>query len=143
MIDVKLITRLNRAKQLIEKLKNPAKASRRYADYCTQTFFNRIIAGKDPYGNNHKPLTPKYKRWKLKRTKNPILMLSGKTIKKYRAIPSKFGVTEIIDSKIAAYHQYGTKRLPVRLYLPTGAKGLPNKQGIKLFSILKLFFEEY
>lgn len=132
----------NKTKKIIDKLRNPKQACQKYADFATRSFVDRIYAGLDPYGRKQPELSPKYRKWKLQRSREPILVLSRKMINTYKAIPSNTGVVEVITSPIAAYHQYGTKNLKVRLLLPTGEKGLPVKHKTTLFTILKVFLED-
>lgn len=80
----------------------------------------QFVTQRDPYG----------KRWKPKKVRDGRPTLTGKTRNLRRNISklvTTIGFRIDADTPYASFHQRGTKFLPIRMILPSPAKGLPPK----------------
>lgn len=83
-------------------------------------------------GRPWKPLSSKYREWKLKNFGNlPTLRLSGKMLDSAEVITYlRTDKVDIQTTKVGPYHQFGTSRMPSRPWM-----GIPDKSLNRLSSI--------
>ena len=114
-------------------------AFRTFGEYRSRRLIDHIQAGQDPYGDNYTPLTDTYlKRKRASVGDKPILEYSGGTIQThaifYNNVSGRY--SESIEGN-ARFHQEGLGSNPIRLYLPTEERGLPDQDRSVLETLIR------
>lgn len=113
---------------------------REFGGYRKRRLREHIAAGKDPYGKAYSPLNPAYARRKRKKYgSKPILEASGKAISTHKTYYNNASglYSETLEADHAKHHQYGTKTMSRRRYIPDEADGLPKEDEVVLVKLIK------